>query len=144
MSNCAISNRDEAWPMCYVWSTAELLRIWVIRWHVGGMCSLTEQGQEWQALSNHVRCSFSDRWYVCSTLQELAVSNPLCLSITWSRCHNARRDLWIMTIKSTCLDSDTCTSYRLLWDVVNYPWYDIRKPMVVKEGVALWKCKNES
>ena len=41
-------------------------------------------------------------WFVCSILRELAVSNlgqPLfCLSITWSRCRNAYRDLWIMTI----------------------------------------------
>ena len=39
-------------------------------------------------------------WFVCSILQELAVSNlgqPLfCLSITWSRCRNAYRDLWMM------------------------------------------------
>ena len=42
-------------------------------------------------------------WFVCSILRELAVSNlgqPLfCLSITWSRCRNAYRDLWIMTIE---------------------------------------------
>ena len=42
-------------------------------------------------------------WFVCSILRELAVSNlgqPLfCLSITWSRCRNAYRDLWIMTIQ---------------------------------------------
>ena len=42
-------------------------------------------------------------WFVCSILRELAVSNLgqllFCLSITWSRCRNAYRDLWIMTIK---------------------------------------------
>ena len=47
-------------------------------------------------------------WFVCSILRELAVSNlgqPLfCLSITWSRCRNAYRDLWIMTIVMTFLD----------------------------------------
>ena len=32
-------------------------------------------------------------------MQVLAVSNNLfCLSITWSRCHSACLDLWIMTI----------------------------------------------
>ena len=45
-------------------------------------------------------------WFVCSILRELAVSNlgqPLfCLSITWSRCRNAYRDLWIMTITNRC------------------------------------------
>ena len=44
-------------------------------------------------------------WFVCSILRELAVSNLgqllFCLSITWSRCRNAYRDLWIMTITSS-------------------------------------------
>ena len=47
-------------------------------------------------------------WFVCSILRELAVSNlgqPLfCLSITWSRCRNAYRDLWIMTIALPCFN----------------------------------------
>ena len=43
-----------------------------------------------------------DTCFFCSTLRELAVSNLgqllFCRSITWSRCCNAYRDLWIMTI----------------------------------------------
>ena len=50
-------------------------------------------------------------WFVCSIVRELAVSNlgqPLfCLSITWSRCRNAYRDLWIMTIKYDQLSTST-------------------------------------
>ena len=52
-------------------------------------------------------------WFVCSILQELAVSNlgqPLfCLSITWSRCRNAYRDLWIMIImRRSHLGNSSC------------------------------------
>ena len=41
-----------------------------------------------------------DTWYVCSTLQELAVSKLFCLSITRSRWLNACRGFWIMTINN--------------------------------------------
>ena len=55
-------------------------------------------------------------WFVCSFLLELAVSSlgqPLfCLSITWSRCRNAYRDLWIMTIEMIHL-------FILLFDMIS-------------------------
>ena len=51
-----------------------------------------------------------DTWFVCSTLRELALSNLgqllFCLSVTWSRCRNAYRDLWIMTIGRLCLGQE--------------------------------------
>ena len=54
-------------------------------------------------------------WFVCSILRELAVSNLgqplLCLSITWSRCRNAYRDLWIMTI---ALNQESHPPYRAM------------------------------
>ena len=83
------------------------LYAWVIRWHVTCMLSLARHWQGRRALSNHV-CAHSviSMWHVVCLQHlardlELAVSNlgqPLfCLSITWSRCRNAYRDLWIMT-----------------------------------------------
>ena len=45
-----------------------------------------------------------DTGFVCSTMRELVVINLgqllHCLSITWSRCRNVYRDLWIMTINT--------------------------------------------
>ena len=47
-------------------------------------------------------CSLNHIMICLQHLAELAVSNLgqllFCLSITWSRCRNAYRDLWIMTI----------------------------------------------
>ena len=58
-------------------------------------------------------------WFVCSILRELAVSNlgqPLfCLSITWSRCRNAYRDLWIMTILQQSMTRLTNTAILLIY-----------------------------
>ena len=77
------------------------LYAWVIRWHVTDM--LSWHGR--RALSKHV-CAhsvISMCFFFCSTLGERAMSNlgqpPLCLSIVWSKCRNAYRDLWIMTIQ---------------------------------------------
>ena len=96
--------RKPWWGVAYVPCMTNLraLYAWVIRWHVTCMLSLAEHWQGRRALSNHV-CAHSviSMWNVVC-LQHLAVSNlgqPLfCLSFTWSRCRNAYRDLWIMTI----------------------------------------------
>ena len=101
---CMISgNRDEVWPMYHVWPISEHFMlgwsggIWLACCHwlntgmVHGRCPIMF------VLTQTYPC---DTW--CSTLWELAVSNlgqPLfCRSNTWSRCHNAYQDLWIMTI----------------------------------------------
>ena len=99
-------NRDEAWPPGYVPCMTNLraLYAWVIRWHVTCMLSLAQHWQGRRALSNHV-CAHSgiSMWHVVC-LQHLAracsnLGQPLfCLSITWCKCRNAYRDLWIMTI----------------------------------------------
>ena len=48
-----------------------------------------------------------DTWFFYSILRQLAVSSVgqllFCLSSTWSRCRNAYRDLWIMTIATDSL-----------------------------------------
>ena len=92
------------WGVAYVPCMTNLraLCAWVIRWHVTCMLSLAEHWQGRRALSNHV-CAHSviSMWHVVC-LQHLAracnLGQPLfCLSITWSRCRDAYRDLWIMT-----------------------------------------------
>ena len=102
---CMISgNRDEAWPMYHVWPISERFMLgrsggtwpacchWLNTGKVDGCCPIMF------VLTQSYPC---DTWFVCSTLGELAVSNLVqllfCLSITWSRYHNAYRDLWIMT-----------------------------------------------
>ena len=100
--------RKPWWGVAYVPCMTNLraLYAWVIRWHVTRMLALAGHWQGRRALSNHVSAhSVISMWHmVClQHLARLAVSNlsqPLfCLSITWSRCRNAYRDLWIMTIK---------------------------------------------
>ena len=99
------------WGVAYVPCMTNLwaLCAWVIRWHVTCMLSLAANTGRVDArcpimsvLTQSYQCG---TWFVCSILRELAVSNlgqPLfCLSITWSRCRNAYRDLWIMTITWT-------------------------------------------
>ena len=89
---------DEEWPMYCVWPIAERLWIWVIGWHVFIGWTLTWAIDDIQSYSVLILSYPCDRWYVCSTLRELAVSNQSCLSIMWSKCCNTCQDLWIMTI----------------------------------------------
>ena len=100
-------NRDEAWPMYLVWPISERFMLgwsrgtwlacchWLNTGTVGGRCPIMS------VLTQSYQCG---TWFVCSTLRELAVSNlgqiMFCLWITWSRCRNAYRDLWIMTIST--------------------------------------------
>ena len=103
---CMISgNRDEAWPMYLVWPISERVMLgrsggtwpacchWPNTGRVDGRCPIMS------VLTQSYQCG---AWFVCSTLREVAVSNLgqllFCLSITWSRCRNAYRDLWIMTV----------------------------------------------
>ena len=96
--------RKPWWGVAYVpcMTNLQALYVWVIRWHVTGMLSLAQHWQGRQALSNHV-CAQSviSMWHVVC-LQHLAraCSTSVYLSIAWSRCHNAYRDLWIMTTDS--------------------------------------------
>ena len=99
-------SQDEAWPMYHVWPISERLILgwfggtwpaychWLNTGTVGGRCPIKF------ALIQSYPC---DTWFSSSTLRELAVSNLgqllFCRSITWSRSHNAYRDLWIMTIE---------------------------------------------
>ena len=88
------------WGVAYVPCVTNFRAIyaWVIRWHVtgpvGGLYPIMF------VLTQSYQC---DTCFFCSTLRELAVSNLgqllFCRSITWSRCRNAYRDLWIMTIR---------------------------------------------
>ena len=109
------------WGVAYVPCMTNLRAryAWAIRWHVTCMLSLAEHWQGRRVLSNHV-CAHSvihvyqcGAWFVCSTLREVAVSNLgqllFCLSITWSRCRNAYRDLWIMTVLYTLYMLHTCS-----------------------------------
>ena len=103
---CMISgNQDEAWPTYHVWPISERFMLgwfggtwpacchWLNTGTVGGRCPI---------MFVLTQSYHSDTWFFCSTLRELAVSNLgqllFCRSITWSRCHNAYRDLWIMTV----------------------------------------------
>ena len=103
---CMISgNRYEAWPIYLVWPISERLVLgwsggtwpacchWLNTGRVDGRCPIMS------VLTQSNQCG---TWFVFSTLQEFAVSNLgqllFYLSITWSRCRNAYRDLWIMTI----------------------------------------------
>ena len=105
-----LGNRDEVRPMYHVWPISECF---MLGWSGGtwpACCHWLNTGKVNRrcpimfVLTQSYPC---DMWFVCSTLQKLAVSNlgqPLfCLSITWSRCRNAYayRDLWIMTIAGT-------------------------------------------
>ena len=106
---CMISgNRNEAWPIYHVWPISELKwsgATWPACCHwpnpgrVDGRCPVMF------VLTQSYPC---DAWFVRSILRELAVSNLgqllFCLSITWSRCRNAYRDLWIMTHTHTHTD----------------------------------------
>ena len=99
---CMISgNQVEAWPMYPVWPISARF---MLGWFGGtwpACCPLAEHWHGQRALSNHV-CAHSviAMWHVIF-LQHL-VSNLgqllFCRSITWPRCSNAYRDLWIMTI----------------------------------------------
>ena len=98
-------NRDEAWPKYLVWPIPVRFMLgwpggtwpacchWLDTGTVDGRCPIMS------VLTQSYQCGM---WFVCSTFRELAVSNlgqPLFyLSIMWSRCRNAYRDLWIMTI----------------------------------------------
>ena len=117
------------WGVAYVpWVTnLRAIYAWVIRWHVTSMLSLAEHWHSRRALSNHVfaHSQSCDTWFFCSTLRELAVSNLgqllFCRSITWPRCRNAYRDLWIMTIgglKWVLHHSD----YSMLQHQTLFPW----------------------
>ena len=104
---CMISgNRDEAWPIYHVWPISERFKLgwssgtclafchWLNTGKVDGSCPIVF------VLTQSYPC---DTWFVCNTLRELAMSNLgqqllFCLSITWSKCCNAYRDLWVMTI----------------------------------------------
>ena len=107
---CMISgNHDEAWPMYLAWPISErfMLGRYGGTWHacchwpntgrVDGRCPIMS------VLTQSYQCG---TWFVWSTLPELAVCNLgqllFCLTITWSRCRNAYRDLWIMTINWAC------------------------------------------
>ena len=98
-------NQDEAWPMYHVWRiSARFMHGWFggtwlacCHWlntgPVSGRCPIMF------VLTQPYQC---DTCFFCSTLRKLAVSNLgqllFCRPITWSRCRNAYRDLWIMTI----------------------------------------------
>ena len=103
---CMISgNQDEAWPMYHVWPISERFMhgwfggTWLACCHwlntgpVSGRCPIMF------VLTRPYQC---DTCFFCSTLRKPAVSNLgqllFCRSITRSRCRNAYRDLWIMTI----------------------------------------------
>ena len=79
-----LGQSGDTWPACCHWPNTG---------RVDARCPIMS------VLAQSYQCG---TWFVCSILRELAVSNlgqPLfCLSITWSRCRNAYRDLWIMTI----------------------------------------------
>ena len=107
---CMISgNHDEAWPMYHVWPISERFTLgwsggtwlacchWLNTGKVDGCCPIMF------VLTQSYPC---DTWFFCSTLRERAMRNlgqPLfCLSIRWSRCGNAYRDLWIITIIYHC------------------------------------------
>ena len=101
-------NRDEAWPMYLVWPISERFVLgqsggtWPACCHWPNTGRVDARCPIMSVLTQSYQCG---TWFVCSILRELAVSNqgqPLfCLSITWSRCRNAYRDLWIMTITPT-------------------------------------------
>ena len=100
-------NRDEAWPMYLVWPISERFMLgqsggtWPACCHWPNTGRVDARCPIMSVLTQSYQCG---TWFVCSIVRELAVSNlgqPLfCLSITWSRCRNAYRDLWIMTIGS--------------------------------------------
>ena len=103
-------NRDEAWPMYHVWPISERFMLgwsggtrpacchWLNTGKVDGSCLIMF------VLVQSYPC---DTWFFYSTLRELAMSSVgqllFCLSSMWSRCCNAYRDLWIMTITTDCL-----------------------------------------
>ena len=110
---CMISwNRDEAWPMYLVWPISERFVLgqsggtWPACCHWPNTGRVDARCPIMSVLTQSYQCG---TWFVCSILRELAVSNlgqPLfCLSITWSRCHNAYRDLWIKTIVLVSVES---------------------------------------
>ena len=118
---CMISgNQDEAWPTYHAWPISERFMIgwfggtcpacchWLNTGTIGGSCPIMF------VLTQSYQC---DTWFSCSTLRELAVSNlgqPLfCRAITWSRCRNAYRDLWIMTIHSELRSLESLGLYRV-------------------------------
>ena len=72
------------WPTCCHWLNTDM---------VNGRCPIVF------VLTQSYPC---DTWIICSTLRQLAVSNLgqllFCLSVTWSRCRNACRNVWIKII----------------------------------------------
>ena len=98
-------NQDEAWPMYHVWPICERF---MLGWFGGtwpACCYWLNTGTvggRWPIMFLLTRSCQCDTWFFCSTLRELALSNLsqllFCRSITWSRCRNAYRYLWIMTI----------------------------------------------
>ena len=104
-----LGNRDEAWPMYHVWPISKHFMLGLS----GGMWPACCHWLNTDMVAGRCPIVFVltqsypyDKWFVCSTLQELVVSNPgqllFCLTITWSRYRNAYRDLWIMTIGRPC------------------------------------------
>ena len=108
---CMISgNQDEAWPMYHVWPISERYMLGLFSGNSPACCPWMTTGTVGGGgggggcpimfvLTQSYQC---DTWFFSSTLRELAVSNLgqllLCQSITWTRCRNGYRILWIMTI----------------------------------------------
>ena len=115
-------NRDEAWPMYLVWPISERFVLGLSGGTWPACCHWPNTGRVdarcpiMSVLTQSYQCG---TWFVCSILRELAVSNlgqPLfCLSITWSRCRNAYRDLWIMTIGSHLTREPTASPVVTKW-----------------------------
>ena len=101
--------RKPWWGVAYVQCVINLqvLYAWVIRWHLWPICC------HWLNIGMNSFIYPYDTWFICSTLQELAVTNlggnlgqlRFCLSIIWSRCCNTYRESCIQQRKTTCLHS---------------------------------------
>ena len=98
---------DQAWPTYHVWPIS---KCFMLRWSCGvwpACCHWLNTGMtdgRCPIMFMFTQKSYPcDTWFVCSTLRDFAVSNLgqllFYLSITWSRCRNAFRDLWTMTIQ---------------------------------------------
>ena len=98
---------DQAWPTYHVWPIS---KCFMLGWSCGvwpACCHWLNTGMtdgRCPIMFMFTQKSYPcDTWFVCSTLRDLAVSNLgqllFYLSITWSRCRNAFRDLWTLTIQ---------------------------------------------
>ena len=141
-------NQDGAWPMYHVWPISERFMLawfggtwpacchWLNTGTVSGRCPIMF------VLTQSYPC---DTWFFCSTLRELAVSNLgqllFCRSTTWSRCRNAYRDLWIMTIERA-----TSYEFRVHDNIIkckHFPRYwpfvrGIHRPLVNSHQKGQW------